>query len=247
MLILGIYIRSRVSESPAFIMEKAAGNIEKLPVMTVLRAYPRQLLGVLFAQAAPNTFFYTCAVSMVSYAVSKLKLSQADMLIAVSIGAAAEMVMVPVYGMLSDRVGRRKIFVWGIVALLAGAIPFCLAVEARSYAGMIAGYVWVLGVGHAACQGSQASLFSDMFPTSVRYTGISVGYQMSGAVFGGPLPIVATALIAYQNGGIRIFFGYTVLIGVISLIAIMASKPHYSLVGRSGSKSSKARQLNTTL
>lgn len=245
MLMVGIYIRNRVAESPAFVKAKAAGNIEKLPVMTVLREFPRQLLGVLFAQAAPNTFFYTCAVAMVSYAVSKLKMNQADMLIAVSIGAAVEMLMIPVYGILSDRIGRRKVFVWGIAALLIGAIPFCLAVEARSYAGMVAGYVWVLGVGHAACHSSQASLFSDMFPTSVRYTGISAGYQMSGAIFGGPLPIVATILIAYQNGGIRLFFGYAMLIGLVSLIAIMASKPHYSLVGSTGGQRGREHQINT--
>ncbi|WP_118181599.1 MFS transporter [Paraburkholderia phosphatilytica] len=245
MLMVGIYIRNRVAESPAFVKAKAAGNIEKLPVMTVLREFPRQLLGVLFAQAAPNTFFYTCAVAMVSYAVSKLKMNQADMLIAVSIGAAVEMLMIPVYGILSDRIGRRKVFVWGIAALLIGAIPFCLAVEARSYAGMVAGYVWVLGVGHAACHSSQASLFSDMFPTSVRYTGISAGYQMSGAIFGGPLPIVATILIAYQNGGIRLFFGYAMLIGLVSLIAIMASKPHYSLVGSAGGQRGREHQINT--
>ncbi|CAD6558163.1 Fosfomycin resistance protein AbaF [Paraburkholderia kirstenboschensis] len=245
MLMVGIYIRNRVAESPAFVKAKAAGNIEKLPVMTVLREFPQQLLGVLFAQAAPNTFFYTCAVAMVSYAVSKLKMNQADMLIAVSVGAAVEMLMIPVYGILSDRIGGRKVFVWGIAALLIGAIPFCLAVEARSYAGMVAGYVWVLGVGHAACHSSQASLFSDMFPTSVRYTGISAGYQMSGAIFGGPLPIVATVLIAYQNGGIRLFFGYAMLIGLVSLIAIMASKPHYSLVGSDGDQPGRKHQINT--
>ncbi|MEX3959416.1 MFS transporter [Trinickia sp. EG282A] len=247
MLMVGIYIRNRVAESPAFVKAKASGNIEKLPVMTVLREYPRQLLGVLFAQAAPNTFFYTCAVAMVAYAVSKLKMAQADMLIAVSIGAAVEMVMIPIYGMLADAIGRRKVFVWGIVALLAGAIPFCLAVEARSYAGMVAGYIWVLGIGHAACHSSQASLFSDMFPTSVRYTGISAGYQMSGAIFGGPLPIIATALIAYQNGGIRVFFGYTLLIGVVSLIAIMASKPHHSLVGKVEASTSRNQQVKSSL
>lgn len=246
MLLVGIYIRHRVEESPAFVKAKASGNIEKLPVMTVIREYPRQLLGVLFAQAAPNTFFYTCAVAMVSYAVSRLNISQADMLIAVSIGAAVEMLTIPFYGMLSDKIGRRKVFVWGIFALLLGAIPFCLAVEAHSYAGMIVGYVWVLGVGHAACHSSQASLFSDMFPTSVRYTGISAGYQMSGAIFGGPLPIIATVLIAYQNGGIRVFFGYTMLIGVISLIAIMASKPHYSLVGKREDEPAKNHPVQTS-
>ncbi|SAK85190.1 major facilitator transporter [Caballeronia catudaia] len=246
MLGVGMYIRNKVSESPAFIKAKASGNIEKVPFMTVLREYPRQLFGVMFAQAAPNTFFYTCAVAMVSYTVSKLGMNQSDMLIAVCIGAAVEMFTIPMYGALADKIGRRKVFVWGIFVLLASALPFCFAVESKSYIGIVVGYVFVLGIGHAACHGSQASLFADMFPTSVRYTGISAGYQTSGAIFGGPLPIVATALIAAQGGGIRLFFGYTMFIGFVSLVAIMASKPHYSLVNRSAGQDDKSRQANAS-
>jgi MFS family permease len=231
MLAVGVYIRSKVAESPAFVKAKASGEIQKVPLMTVLRQYPIQLFGVLFAQAAPNTFSFTCSVAMVAYGVSKLGMSQSQMLIAISVGAASEMLTIPLYGWLADRVSRRKIFVWGMLVQLASVVPFGMAVEAKSYAGIVACYVLVMAVGHAACHASQASLFSDMFPTSVRYTGISAGYQTSGTLFGGPLPMISTALIAASGGGIRLFFGYILVVGVISLIAIMVSKPHYSLVG----------------
>jgi MFS family permease len=107
---------------------------------------------------------------------------------------------------------------------------FYIAANAKSFEWMLVGYVVLLGVGHAAAHASQASLFADMFPTSVRYTGLSVGYQTSTAIFSGPLPIVATLLIAAQGGGLRLFFGYLVLIGLVSLIAIMKGKPHYTLL-----------------
>src|SRR5206468_9061697 len=120
--------------------------------------------------------------------------------------------------------------------------PFVLAVEAKSYEGIVAYYVLVMAVGHAACHASQASLFSDMFPTSVRYTGISAGYQTSGTVFAGPLPIISTALIAAAGGGVRIFFAYVFAAGVVSLVAIMVSKPHYSLVRGTSQPRGSAKQ-----
>jgi MFS transporter, MHS family, shikimate and dehydroshikimate transport protein len=123
-----------------------------------------------------------------------------------------------------------------MLVLLASVFPFVAAVEAKSYEGILACYVLVMAVGHAACHASQASLFSDMFPTSVRYTGISAGYQTSGTVFAGPLPIISTALIAAAGGGVRLFFGYVFAVGVVSLVAIMVSKPHHSLVRRRGQR-----------
>src|SRR5206468_1375711 len=175
------------------------------------------------AQAAPNTFSFMCSVAMVSYGVSKLGMTQAQMLIAISIGAASEMLTIPLYGWLADRVARRKIFVWGMLVLLASVFPFVMAVEAKSYEGIVACYVLVMAVGHAACHASQASLFSDMFPTSVRYTGISAGYQTSGTIFAGPLPMISAALISAAGGGVRLFFAYVFAAGVVSLVAIMVS------------------------
>ncbi|MNL04243.1 hypothetical protein D3C87_1248080 [compost metagenome] len=76
-----------------------------------------------------------------------------------------------------------------------------------------------------------------MFPTSVRYTGLSAAYQTSGAVFAGPLPLVATALIAAQSGGLWLFASYTVIVAIVSLIAIMAGVPHFSLLPGQGANS----------
>jgi MFS family permease len=230
MLLVGLFIRKRMPESPDFVKAKAQGAIERLPFLAVTRNYPKQVVSVIFATAASNSYFYAYAVVMVSYAVSTLGMSQSKMLSAVCVAAAVEMCTIPVFGMLSDLLGRRKVFVGGLMVLILATPLFCMAAEAKSYEWMLVGYVVLLGIGHAAAHASQASLFADMFPTSVRYTGLSVSYQTSTAIFSGPLPIVATLLIAAQDGGLRLFFGYTVLIGLVSLVAIMKGKPHYTLL-----------------
>jgi MHS family shikimate/dehydroshikimate transporter-like MFS transporter len=237
MLVLGVFIRARMSESPDFIKAKESGSVERMPLMVTLRAYPRQLLSVMFAQAAPNTFFWMCVVFMVSYGVKTLGFSQAQMLGAVCIGAIAEVCSLPVFGNLADRIGCRKVFVGGLVFLILAAFPFFFAVQTHSYWWMVVGYVMVLGIGHSAALASVPTLFADMFPTSVRYTGLSAAYQTSGAVFAGPLPLVATALIAAQSGGLWLFASYTVIVAIVSLVAILAGVPHFSLLPGQGASS----------
>lgn len=230
MLALGVFIRGRMAESPDFVKAVEEGTTERQPLLTVLRDYPGQLLAVMFAQAAPNTFFWMCTVFMVSYSVKTLGISQTEMLGAVCVGAAVEICTLPLFGMLADRIGRRKVFVGGLVFLVLCALPFFMAVQSKSYAWIVLAYAVLLGVGHSATFASQASLFAEMFPTPVRYTGLSAAYQASGAVFAGPLPIVATVLIGAQGSALWLFIGYTILIAVISLIAIMAGIPHHTLL-----------------
>ncbi|MEJ8850792.1 MFS transporter [Variovorax rhizosphaerae] len=230
MLVLGVYIRSKMAESPDFVKAKADGEMEAQPLVTVVRDYPRQLLSVMFAQAAPNTFFYLCVVFMVSYGVKTLGFSQTQMLGAVCVGAVAEVLALPLFGIVCDKIGRRKLLVCSLVFLGLAAFPFIYAVQSKSYVALVVGYVMIMGLGHSAALASIPSLFAEMFPTSVRYTGLSVAYQSSGALFAGPLPLIATALVAAQGGQLWLFAGYAVLVAVVSLIAIMAGVPHHSLL-----------------
>jgi MFS family permease len=230
MLGVGVFIRSRMAESPDFVKAKKENTVEAQPLLAVIRNYPGQLLSVLFAQGAPNTFFYTFVVFMVSYGVKTLGFTQARMLGAVCAGAAAEVLTLPLFGMLSDRIGGRKVFIGGLVFLCLVAFPFFVAIHTKSYLAMVIGSVVVLGIGHSAALAAVPALFSQMFPVPVRFTGLSAAYQLSGLVFAGPLPIIATFLIAAQDGAIWLFASYTVLIGIISIFAIATGVPHYSLL-----------------
>jgi MFS transporter, MHS family, shikimate and dehydroshikimate transport protein len=242
MLFVGIMIRGRMAESPDFVKVKSEGTTERQPLLVLIRHYPRQLVAVLLAQAAPNTFFWMCAVFMVSYAVKTLGVSQSGMLGAVCAGAALEVCTLPLFGILADRVGRRKVFVGGLVFLALFAFPFFLIIQTKDLAWIIVGYAALLGIGHSATFASQASLFAEMFPTAVRYSGLSVAYQASGAIFAGPLPVVATLLIAAQGGALWLFVSYTVLVAVISFFAIMSGLPHHTLLASEVIKENNKRR-----
>ena len=230
MLVVGVAIRGRMAESPDFVKARAEGTTERQPMLALLRHYPRQLISVLLAQAAPNTFFWMCAVFMVSYAVKTLGISQTGMLGVVCVGAAVEVCTLPLFGMLADRVGRRKVFIGGLIFLAIIAFPFFAVLQTKDLLWIAIGYAALLGIGHSATFASQASLFAEMFPTAVRYSGLSASYQASGAIFAGPLPMIATLLIASHGGALWPFVTYTILIAGVSLIAILVGRPHHTLL-----------------
>ncbi len=230
LLLVGVYIRSKMEESPDFVKVREAGEIEAQPLLEVVRRYFRQFLSVFFAQGAPNAFFYTCVVFMVSYGVRTGGFTQSQMLGAVCVGAIVEIITLPLFGTLADRIGRRKVFVFGIVFLCLSAVPFFLAVQSKSFGALLLGYVAIMGIGHSSALAAVPALFAEMFPPRVRFTGLSAAYQLSGALLAGPLPIVATLLIASAGGSLWLFAGYLIAIGVVSLIAIMLGVPHHTLL-----------------
>ncbi|WP_250495137.1 MFS transporter [Caballeronia sp. GAWG1-1] len=229
MLLLGVYIRAKMEESPEFQKTQREGRVEASPLMSVIRHHPGQLLAAVLGPAAPNTFFYVCVVFMVSYGTKTLGFTQTEMLGVVCLGAFAELITLPFFGTLADRVGRRKVLAGGLIFLAFAAIPFFMAAQTRSIEWLALGYVMILGIGHSAALAVVPAFLADMFPTAVRYTGLSAAYQTSGAIFAGPLPIIATVLIAMQGGSVWLFAGYTMLIAAISLIAVVKSVPHHSL------------------
>lgn len=230
LLLVGVYIRSKMEESPDFVKVREAGEIEAQPLLDVVRRYFRQFLSVFFAQGAPNAFFYTCVVFMVSYGVRTGGFTQSQMLGAVCVGAIVEIITLPLFGTLAHRIGRRKVFVFGIVFLCLSAVSFFLAVQSKSFGALVFGYVAIMGIGHSSALAAVPALFAEMFPPRVRFTGLSAAYQLSGALLAGPLPIVATLLIASAGGSLWLFAGYLIAIGVVSLIAIMLGVPHHTLL-----------------
>lgn len=234
MLAVGAFVRSKMEESPDFERMRLSVGIAEKPLAIVLRRYPRQFWSVLFAQAAPNTFFYTCVVFVVSYGVSTAGFSHTQMLGAVCFGAVVEACMLPVFGMLTDRLGRRRVFVGGLLFLAVAALPFFYAIQTHSYPLLLAGYVAIMGIGHASALAAAPSLFAEMFPPRVRFSGLSAAYQSSGALLAGPLPIVATVLISVWGGSLWLFAGYTIVIALVSTVAILLGLPHFSLLPPDG-------------
>jgi len=148
------------------------------------------------ARLAENAAFYLYSVFVLAYAtLPKVGFSRQSVLMAVSIAAAIELFTIPAFGALSDRFGRRPVYLFGALFAGAFAFPYFWLIETSNTALMVLSVVLALVLGHAAMYGPQASFFSELFGTRTRYSGASLGYQLSSVIAGGLSPIIATLLL----------------------------------------------------
>ena len=202
-----------------FTQAKAQDAGPKVPILAVLRDHPRNVLLAMGARFAENAFFYIFTVLVLSYGSQQLGMPQATLLNAVLIGSAVQLVAIPCFGALSDRIGRRPVYLGGALFLLLFAFPFFWMIETRQMGLVILAVVIGL-VGHAAMYGPQAAFFSELFGTRVRYSGASLGYQLASPLAGGMAPLIATALLDRTGGKPWLVAVYLIVMAVITLVAV---------------------------
>ena len=220
---VGLFIRLRVVESPVFTEAKATQHALRLPVLEVLRTQPRNLLLTMGARLAENASFYIFTVFVLVYGTKQLGLPQSALLNAVLAGSAVQLVAIPLCGALSDRVGRRPVYLGGALFLALFAFPFFWLMDLRS-----APWVWLAVVlaliCHAAMYSPQAAFFAELFGTNVRYSGVSLGYQLAAPLAGGLAPLIATALLTWANGKPWPVAVYLIAMAAITLICVWLAK-----------------------
>jgi metabolite-proton symporter len=213
---VGLFLRLKVLESPLFERaEKPAG----LPIVEVLRRHPRNVVLAMGARVAENAFYYFFTVFVLSYGTLQLEMPRELLLNGVLVAAAAHLVATPLFGALSDLVGRRPVYLGGAAFLAAFAFPFFRMVGTRD-PGWVCGAMAVGMVGHAAMYGPQAAFLSELFGTRVRYTGASLGYQLAAPLSGGLAPLVATALLTWSDGDPWPVGVYLVLMALVTIVAV---------------------------
>lgn len=221
LVIIGLWIRGGLGETPHFKKAKESGQIPKLPIATTLKHHWRAVLvaiGVKIAETAP---FYIFATFVVSYATGTLGYPQSTPLNAVMVGAAVSTVMIPIMGALSDRVGRFKVYVTGAVAIAAFAFPFFLLLDLLQDWAVFAAVIIGLGVVWPPVTATLGTLCSEIFSAQVRYTGVTLGYQIGAALAGGTAPLIATFLLQEFNGAWTPIALYILLAAAISLVAVI--------------------------
>jgi MHS family shikimate/dehydroshikimate transporter-like MFS transporter len=216
---VGLYIRLRILETPAFTRVRESGTISRMPVIDVLRTYPKNVLLATGSYLGFNVSVYILITFLLSYATVQLELPRGAILNSVVIGAALMIFSIPVFGALSDRFGRRPVFMAGTVFMALFSFPFFWLVDTR-VPGIITLAVAVAFFGLAVIYGPLAAFFSELFDTRVRYSGASLGYQF-GSVFGGGLaPFIATALMSWAGGQSWPVALYMLVMFIISLVSI---------------------------
>ena len=222
LVFLGLWIRSGIGETPDFEAAKATGNVAKMPIVETLRNHWREVLiaaGLKVVETAP---FYIFSTFVVSYATGNLGYSKVDALHAVMCAAVVASVMIPLMGWLSDKLGRRTVYTLGIVLSAAFIYPYFMLLDTRSVWGITTATVIALGLLWAPITAVLGTLSSEIFSTRVRYTGITLGYQLGAALAGGTAPLIATWLLGKYQGAWQPVAIYLLVTAAISLVAVMS-------------------------
>jgi MFS transporter, MHS family, shikimate and dehydroshikimate transport protein len=220
LVLIGLVIRLRVAETPAFLRVKAEGSAAEQPMLDAVRTHAREILLAIGVRIAENGAFYIYTVFVLVYGTRHAGLPRETVLTAVLSGAACLLVAVPVCGALSDRVGRKPVYLFGTVMTAVLAWPLLRLLDSGSPALACTALILALVFGHAPMYGPQAAFMAELFGTRVRYTGMSMGSQLSSVISGGLSPFIATALLPYGRLALA---SYTMAMATISIVAVLAA------------------------
>jgi metabolite-proton symporter len=214
---VGLYIRLGILETPVFAKILAERRVERAPIREVLRRHPKEIVLAMFARMAEQAPFYIFTAFVFAYGVGTLKLQRDFLLVAVLSASVVSFVSIPLFGHISDLIGRTKMYMLG--AVVTGVFGFL--------------YFGMLGTGnrtliflaivlslipHDMLYGPQAALIAESFKGRVRYSGASLGYQLASVIAGGPAPFIAAWLFARYHSGYAIG-AYIAVCAVVSLLA----------------------------
>ncbi|MER8003064.1 MFS transporter [Streptomyces sp. NPDC095613] len=216
---VGLWMRLNVTESPEFVKMREDREVQSLPVREVLTRRPMTVLFSVLAKIAESGLFNIYYVVAITYVTTELDLPKGPVLLAVLIACAVECCTLPYFGALSDRVGRRKVYIAGALFQAVLAVPFFLLLQTGQFWAYVLGMTLGLGVGHGAMYGAQGALFSNLYPVNVRYTGLSVTQQIGATLGGGLSPLIGTALLSVAGGHWAWLIVYCVGVALVSALA----------------------------
>jgi metabolite-proton symporter len=241
LVLIGLYIRLRVLETPLFAEVQNSGRKASAPILAAFRHSTPEILlsaGARFTEQAP---FYLFSTFVITYGVDKLVLDKTLILNAITVAAIVELFTIPLFGILSDRVGRRRWYLIGCVLMAAFAFPYFLLMNTKVSGVFILAVALSLAIFHAWVYGPQAALIAERFGTRSRYSGASLGYQLAAPFAGGLAPIIAVILLngksslaALGLSGVVINLGgagswqavsvYIIVLAAISFLSVLGLK-----------------------
>ncbi len=225
MIAIGLYIRLGIMETPVFRRIVAENRVERVPVLEVIKRQPRSILLSAFARMAEQAPAYIYLAFVFAYGTKVIHQDRDFLLICLICAGIVSLFTIPLAGHLSDRIGRRRMYIIG--AVLTGLFGFVYFGMLNTAAPVLIFIAIVLSfVPHDLMYGPQAALIAECFTPRLRYSGSSIGYQLASVIAGGPAPLIATALLAATGSGYVIAL-YIAFCAVVSIIAT-AMMPDYT-------------------
>jgi MFS family permease len=221
LIAVGVYVRFRVMETPVF--QEAVEKRNKRdanPAMAALRLHPRNFFVLLGARMAENGLGYLFPVFGLTYVTKMLGMAQGAALNALMVAYIIELFAIVGWSILSDRIGRRPVYMFGALCGIALAFPFFLLVGTRQWIYVALAFILARGVVTAAMFGPQAAYFAELFPPQRRFAGFAFARELGSLLAGGPAPFLATALVAWAGGAWWPVACYIVLLSGITAISI---------------------------
>ncbi|WP_369045883.1 MFS transporter [Sinomonas sp. P10A9] len=216
---VGLFVRMRVVESPEFEAVRKADKVVNVPLMEAFRRQPKEILLSALVRASEQAPFYIFITFVITYVTKQLKTSSDAILVDTLIAAGLGLISIPVFGMLSDRLGRKLVYGIGIVATALYAFPYFGLLNTRD--SLLIGVAVVVSlIFHDVQYGPQAALIAESFDPDIRYTGAGMGYQLASVIAGGPAPLIAAALLQGTGGSAAISI-YIIICAAVSMGALL--------------------------
>ena len=218
-VLVGYLIRRNIEEPPAFEKAQQSQQLKKIGLLSAIKHHPRSFFIVIGSRMGENGFAYLYPVFCVSYMVTTLKMEKSMALWAVIIASAIQLVTIPFYGALSDRVGRKKVYLAGIIFSMLWLAPFFMLLDVHAFWAVALGFAVGLGIAYPAMLSPQAAWYAELFDTEFRLAGFAFSRELGSLLAGGLAPFIATALYTYYQHWWPIVV-YMGAMGILTLIAL---------------------------
>jgi metabolite-proton symporter len=219
LVVVGLVIRTRVLETPAFAAIKATKREARMPVLEVLQNHPKEVLLGIGARIAENGGFYIYSVFMLVYATQYVHMPREAVLYPLLVASALEFIAIPTWGALTDRVGRRPVYLVGGVMTAVLAFPMFRLFDTASSSMVLLAFVLVMLFAHAPMYATQGAFLPELFGTRVRYSGASLGAQISAVLSGGLAPFIAIPLTRdYGSWAVAIYIIGMALVTIVCVL-----------------------------